>query len=113
MDTCLSTRLLCAPIRPGPCCAPPPLHALTAGRAAQRMGEIQGIEPCTIHRLLGYQPRGAAGSAEDGSSGRAGTAAAAAAGGGPLLEQDAGLEEAWLGTQGTFQYHRWVGVAGE
>lgn len=30
------------------------------GRAAQRMGSIQGIEPSTIHRLLGYQPRNAA-----------------------------------------------------
>ena len=28
------------------------------GRAAQRMGTIQGIEPSTIHRLLRYQPRG-------------------------------------------------------
>ena len=34
------------------------LHALAAGRAAQRVGEIQGIQPCTIHRLLGYQPHG-------------------------------------------------------
>jgi ATP-dependent exoDNAse (exonuclease V) alpha subunit len=28
------------------------------GRAAQRMGVIQGIEPSTIHRLLKFQPRG-------------------------------------------------------
>ncbi len=42
---------------------------LAAGRAAQRMGEIQGIEPCTIHRLLGYQPRRANGSGEPGGQG--------------------------------------------
>jgi len=32
--------------------------AAPTGRAAQRMGVIQGIEPSTIHRLLKFQPRG-------------------------------------------------------
>ena len=52
------------------------------------MGEIQGIEPCTIHRLLGYQPR------KGGGGGDAGL--------------DAASEEARLGTQGVFQYNRCV-----
>ncbi|PSC71270.1 exodeoxyribonuclease V subunit alpha [Micractinium conductrix] len=60
--------------------------AAPTGRAAQRMGEIQGIEPCTIHRLLGYQPR------KGGGGGDAGL--------------DAASEEARLGTQGVFQYNR-------
>ena len=34
--------------------------AAPTGRAAQRMGRVQGIEPCTIHRLLRYTPAGAA-----------------------------------------------------
>lgn len=46
------------------------------------MGAIQGIEPCTIHRLLGYQPR----------KGDA--------------DLDAAGEEARLGTQGAFTYNR-------
>lgn len=37
------------------------------GRAAQRMGTIQGIEPSTIHRLLGFQPRREAAEASSGT----------------------------------------------
>ncbi|KAL4458529.1 hypothetical protein ABPG75_013394 [Micractinium tetrahymenae] len=69
--------------------------AAPTGRAAQRMGEIQGIEPCTIHRLLGYQPRGSNGS----RSGARGSAA----GGVNFAEEDASVEE---GTRGGFQYNR-------
>lgn len=74
------------------CVSRPLLSPPTAGRAAQRIGEIQGVEPCTLHRLLGYQPRRAA----DGGGG---------ADGGPS-EGDAGAEEAGLGTQGVFQYNK-------
>lgn len=54
------------------------------------MGAIQGIEPCTIHRLLGYQPRGS-------GSGR-GQAA-----GGVNFAEDEPSEE---GAHGGFQYNR-------
>lgn len=57
------------------------------------MGMIQGIEPCTIHRLLRYAPR----RASDGS----------------LQQADAASEEATLGEEGAFEYGRWVGVGWE
>ena len=44
-------KLWCAQGKLVRLCAP-------TGRAAQRMGAIQANEPSTIHRLLGYQPRG-------------------------------------------------------
>ena len=71
--------LHCTAVPPAPTCA---------GRAAQRMnaGDMQGIEPCTIHRLLAYQPR--------------------KAGGGGMADLDAATEEARLGSQGAFQYNR-------
>ena len=50
-------------------------------------GDMQGIEPCTIHRLLAYQPR--------------------KSGDGGLADLDAATEEARLGSQGAFQYNRW------
>lgn len=53
------------------------------------MGDIQGIEPCTIHRLLGYQPR----RERNGDGPAAG-------------DSDAAAEEAGLGTQGHFIYNR-------
>ena len=58
------------------------------------MGMIQGIEPCTIHRLLRYAPR----RASDGS----------------LVAADAASEEAALGEWGSFEHNRWVllGVLG-
>ncbi len=60
------------------------------------MGEIQGIEPSTIHLLLGYQPRGGRGSHTGGS-----------AGGSAGSEQlDAASEEAGLGTQGVFTHNK-------
>jgi len=46
-------KLWCAQGKDVHICAP-------TGRAAQRMGAIQNIEPSTIHRLLRYQVRGAA-----------------------------------------------------
>jgi hypothetical protein len=55
------------------------------------MGTMQGIEPCTIHRLLGYQPRGAEGGPAD---------------------VDAAAEEAGLGAQGRFLYHKCGGGGG-
>ena len=70
--------------------------ASAAGRAAQRMGEIQGIEPCTIHRLLGYQHRG---SSSD-SSGSGGSSSGAG------LELDSAGDEAGLGAAGAFTYHK-------
>ncbi len=54
------------------------------------MGAIQGIEPCTLHRLLAYQPRGS------GSS--RGLAAR-----GVNFAEDEPSEE---GAQGGFQYNR-------
>ncbi|GAB4821863.1 hypothetical protein N2152v2_008909 [Parachlorella kessleri] len=57
------------------------------GRAAQRMGAIQGIEPCTIHRLLRYQPRRGPGS--DASSAAPSSHA-----------EDAAADEAALGSEG-------------
>lgn len=68
--------------------------AAVAGRAAQRMGSIQGIEPSTIHRLLGYQPRGSLGGVGGG-------------GGGSLPDPDAAADEAEA--QGVFQFNRWAG----
>ncbi|KAI3435893.1 hypothetical protein D9Q98_001951 [Chlorella vulgaris] len=65
--------------------------AAPTGRAAQRMGSIQGIEPSTIHRLLGYQPRGSLGGGGGG-------------GGGSLPDPDAAADEAEA--QGVFQYNR-------
>jgi ATP-dependent exoDNAse (exonuclease V) alpha subunit len=53
--------------------------AAPTGRAAQRMGVIQGIEPSTIHRLLKFQPRGE-------SSTSATAAAASGNGGGDGIE---------------------------
>jgi hypothetical protein len=50
---------------------------------------MQNIEPCTIHRLLAYQPR--------------------KSGDGGLADLDAATEEARLGSQGAFQYNRWGG----
>jgi ATP-dependent exoDNAse (exonuclease V) alpha subunit len=60
--------------------------AAPTGRAAQRMGVIQGIEPSTIHRLLKFQPRGenssnttaaaGAGNTGDGGDGTAGSTSA-------------------------------------
>lgn len=58
------------------------------GRAAQRMGRISGVEPCTIHRLLRYTPAGEGGAA-------AATSAA-----------DAASEEARLGEAGHFEFNR-------
>jgi len=49
-------KLWCAQGKEVKVCAP-------TGRAAQRMGVIQNIEPSTIHRLLKYQPRGMKGGA--------------------------------------------------
>lgn len=50
------------------------------------MGMIQGIEPCTIHRLLRYAPR----RASDGS----------------LAPTDSASEEATLGEGGSFEHNR-------
>ena len=56
------------------------------------MGSIQGIEPCTIHRLLRYQPRRGPGS--DASSAPSSHA------------EDAAADEATLGSEGAgaFEY---------
>lgn len=60
--------------------------AAPTGRAAQRMGDIQGIEPSTIHRLLGYRPR------NNNRGARSGSGAAADASG-----ADGKEEEEWRG----------------
>jgi hypothetical protein len=67
-------KLWCAQGKVVRICAP-------TGRAAQRMGSIQGIEPSTIHRMLGYRPHRGPGDGGD--------AAAAAADAG----DEAGAEE--------------------
>ena len=68
------------------------------GRAAQRMGVIQGIEPSTIHRLLRYQPRGESGGDggdKDGSAATTsggGDGASGADGDGNVDDDESGLK---------------------
>ena len=54
-------KLWCAQGKLVKICAP-------TGRAAQRMGTIQGIEPSTIHRMLGYKPREGASIEDEGET---------------------------------------------